>query len=57
MGVHSSSIYRNRYIHNGYSNMESVYKEFQYKLDNQYPFDQRFPICNHSSFIDIMAPL
>lgn len=57
MGIHSSSIYRDSYLRKGYLNMKNVYMEFQQILDNQYSFNQRFPICNQSSFIDVLRPI
>jgi len=37
--------------------MREYYVSFQKSLDYMYRFDQRFPVCNDMSFIDIMRPL
>ena len=37
--------------------MREYYVSFQKSLDYLYRFDQRFPVCNDMSFIDIMRPL
>lgn len=37
--------------------MLRFYIGFQQRLDKSYRFDQRFPICDQSSFIDVLQPL
>ena len=55
--LYSSSDLRHRYLSNESKFMRRVYMRFQGILDQQYPFNRRFPICDQSSFIDIMKPL